>query len=618
MNISWEDFRKHIPLFCILLVAIALRLFKISEFQFDSDELSAIFRAQNAATWKEHIQNGVLVDGHPAGVQTFLWFWVKHISTSPLPLKFITSIFGLLNIVLIYAISRKIFNKKSALFASLATATLWWQIDLSLWVRPYIFGQFFVLLALQMLYSELNNSKKWLMLAASIAGTFYVHHFAFLTVMVCVSAIFILHQTKRHAILKALGIFTLLAIPQISIFTAQLKIGGLDWLGKPSPDFFWNHLLFIFNHSILGLSLIFIMVVVGFYYSAKTSIYSNLKTAILFLILWFVPMLIGYVYSLLFKPVLQNNVLFFSYPLFVMGIGYFFQNLPKWLFWSFQFAFLTLFLFQLGFTKKRYSVEINEVYFKQIEKLNSVNPTFTLSMIDGPMDVFLYHQKNVNPSHNALRNENVWNISEGFSYQKLFEIIENKESKYKQLLLLTNSGTRPEIRPLLYYQLNGQYVPQNFIGGQIDNFIFRNSQQKSDFLSKSSDHSPLKLLKSLTLQNNECAFLEFGKNINRNDLYFIALDHFDTTKKLSIVTAIVNNRVNGKTSEQIDWRSSSCNEYWKAGFKNAYHAVKLSDIPLWNTESQIRIGIEGEVTSTDSYKINVYQFIGNPYQYGIY
>lgn len=617
MKIRWEDLRKNIPLLCILLVATVLRFFKISEFQFDSDELSAIFRAQNANTWQEHIQNGVMIDGHPAGMQTLIWIWAKLVSVNPLPLKIFTAFFGVINIALIFAISRNIFNEKSAIFASLASATLWWQIDLSVWVRPYILGQFFVLIAIWTLNFRDSSIKKWPLLSLAITGAFYLHHFAFLTVFVCVLTVFLLNQEKRLSIYKALGLFALLAIPQFSILITQLKIGGLDWLGKPTPDFFWKHVLFIFNQSIWGIGVIVLAMAFGLYYNAKTQIHSHRKTAILFFVIWFVPMIIGYAYSLFFKPVLQNNVLFFSYPLFIMGIGFFFQNMPKWFFWCFQSSFLLLFIFQLGFTKKRYSIEVNEVYFKQIEKLNVVNPSNTYSIVDGPMDVFLYHQNNVNSSENALQRDNIWNISQSFSYNKLWEIISTKTSKYNQLLLLSNSGTRPELRPILYYFLRERDVPQNFIGGQIDYFNFENPHLKTDFQPNLTENSPLQLVKSLTIKNNECVFLKFGSKIKPNDLYFIELDQNKLNQKINIVTAIVNNRDNVNSSKQIDWRSSSCNDYWEAGFKQAFHAVKLSDIPGWDFESELRVGIEGEIKRNDTYKINVYHFSGNPYQYGI-
>jgi len=617
MKIRWEDLRKNIPLLCILLIAIFFRFFKISEFQFDSDELSAIFRAQNANNWQEHIHNGVMIDGHPAGMQTLIWIWTKLVSTNSLPLKIFTAFFGVLNIALIFAISRNIFNEKSAIFASLASATLWWQIDISVWVRPYILGQFFVLIAIWSLNFRSISIKKWPILSLAITGAFYLHHFAFLTVFICVLTVFFLNQGKQLSISKALGLFAFLAIPQISILLTQLKIGGLEWLGKPNPDFFWKHILFIFNQSNINIILLILVVITGIYFHFKQQNKSNPKTTLLFFVLWLIPIIIGYVYSVIFKPVLQNNVLFFSFPLLIIGLGYFFEKMPKIIFWSFQLVFLSLFVFQLIFIKKRYSLEVNEVYFKQIEKLNNLNPSKNYAIIDGPVDVFAYHQKNLNPSNNALLNNNIWNLSQAFSYNQLWEIISTKVSKYKHLLLLTNSGTRPEIRPLFYYFLRERDVPQNFIGGQIDYFDFEITQQKSDFRLNFSENSPLKLVKSLTIKNNECVFLKFESRIMPNDLYFIELDQNKLDQKINIVTAIVNNRDNKNSSEQIDWRSSSCNEYWQAGFNKAFHAVKLSDIPRWNFESELRVGIEGDTKPNDTFRINIYHFSGNPYQYGI-
>ena len=100
---------RVLPFALIFGLAVFLRFYKIDQFQFDSDELSAIFRAKNAANWHQHILNGILVDGHPAGIQTLIWLWVKQFSSNPLPLKIIAALFGLANVILTFIITKKIF-----------------------------------------------------------------------------------------------------------------------------------------------------------------------------------------------------------------------------------------------------------------------------------------------------------------------------------------------------------------------------------------------------------------------------------------------------------------------------------------------------------------------------
>ena len=74
MSAFKEKSIRALPFALIFGLAVFLRFFKIDQFQFDSDELSAIFRAQNAINWHQHVFNGIMVDGHPAGVQTLFGF----------------------------------------------------------------------------------------------------------------------------------------------------------------------------------------------------------------------------------------------------------------------------------------------------------------------------------------------------------------------------------------------------------------------------------------------------------------------------------------------------------------------------------------------------------------
>ncbi|HRZ76743.1 MAG TPA: hypothetical protein P5248_05210, partial [Bacteroidales bacterium] len=69
--------RYLIPLapWTILGVAAVLRLWGLG-YSFSNDELSALLRLQTTS-FVTLIQQGVVPDFHPAGVQVFLWIWVR-------------------------------------------------------------------------------------------------------------------------------------------------------------------------------------------------------------------------------------------------------------------------------------------------------------------------------------------------------------------------------------------------------------------------------------------------------------------------------------------------------------------------------------------------------------
>lgn len=644
MQFSKEKFFQWFPFSLILGLAIFLRFYKIDEFQFDSDELSAIFRAQNALNWHQHIHNGIMTDGHPAGVQTFLWFWIKYFTSKPLPLKIFTSIIGVLNVILVFAISRKIYNLKSALFAMLCMSTLWWQIDLSLWVRPYIFGQFFVLLSLYLInFSEKKNpltTKKWILLSFSFAGAFYTHYFAMLTVaLICLSA-FTIRPNLRKSILKSFVLFCFLGIPQITIVLNQFKNGGLDWLGKPNSSFFFNHLKYDFNQSDLLLTFTVLLIITGLYFNSKHKTPLNLGMTITFISLWFLPMIIGYEYSIHAKPVLQNNVLYFSAPLLFMGIGSFFQRIPRYIFSLSILSFGILSVFQLFAVKHRYDVEINDVFASQIKVLNESHSSQNFNLLDGPTDVFDHFQKNLNPNLNLNNFPSILNLSTmNYSLKEFNQMLKSLSGK-STLRFFSNSGTIPELRPLLYYYLPNSKVHSQYIGGQIDEFDISpisDTNYFNKFKNNFSRQFPLMLANQTSILPNVNHSFSFSsdyfgkyiveqivdvkKEIQPNDLIVIKLDNNKMYADAKIVTALINQKKsifsNTETQDQIDFRYTQCSDYWNAGFNAAFHVIKLSDIPNWNANTDLRITVETKLKSTQKIPICIYRFSGNPYQYGI-
>ncbi len=109
--------------------------------------------------------------------------------------------------------------------------------------------------------------------------------------------------------------------------------------------------------------------------------------------------------------------------------------------------------------------------------------------------------------------------------------------------------------------------------------------------------------------------------IQPNDLLIIKIDKNEFMSDTKIVTAIINHKSSmfSKTikDEQIDYRYTNCNDYWKAGFGAAFHVIKLSDIPNWNKNSELRVTIETSNKSIKNVPVCIYRFSGNPYQYGI-
>ena len=80
------DRNYKIILLSIIGLGVFLRLFGIWDFSLTHDELSVIGRL-HFDTFSELIEKGVKVDGHPAGIQVFLWLWIKIFGISELSLR---------------------------------------------------------------------------------------------------------------------------------------------------------------------------------------------------------------------------------------------------------------------------------------------------------------------------------------------------------------------------------------------------------------------------------------------------------------------------------------------------------------------------------------------------
>ncbi|MDP1622603.1 MAG: glycosyltransferase family 39 protein [Bacteroidales bacterium] len=313
----------------ILIIGALLRFYRLSDIPFTHDEFSAIIRTR-FVTFHELIENGIKIDGHPAGVQVFLYYWVKIFGVSESVLKTPFIIFGLLSVWLVYLIGKDWFNATVGLVVASFVSFLQFPVMYSQIARPYASGLCFAMLMVYFWTKVIFHPQRkyYLNLAGYIiAGALctYNHHFSMLfATMVGVTGLFYCPPTKIRQYIAAGIIIILLYIPHITILIYQLGIGGIEgWLNKPRYDFFFDYLQYIFHFSVYILLLVVILISLSLYwYRVKPAVE---KKFILISLCWFLlPYIIGFVYSITRSSVLQYSALFFSFPflLFVL-FGYF-------------------------------------------------------------------------------------------------------------------------------------------------------------------------------------------------------------------------------------------------------------------------------------------------------
>jgi hypothetical protein len=314
-------------LILILGVSTILRFYRFQGIPFMHDEFSAFFRTE-FNSFNDLIEYGVRPDGHPAGIQVFLYYWIKFFGKAEWIVKLPFAVMGVLSVLLVYLVSRKWYNETVSLICASFIAGLQYTVMYSQIARPYVSGLFFSLVMVYFWSNLMRTPSRKFMLngifyALAAALCAYNHHFSLLfAAIVGISGLFIISRRfLLRYILLGLIIFVLY-IPHLGIFRDHLETGGVGgWLSKPDTSFFADYLYYIFNYSTFSVLLALVIILAGFYHLQKKSVI--LKNYLLFGAWFLLPLLIGYWYSVNFNPVLQYSVLLFSFfPLLFVLFGH--------------------------------------------------------------------------------------------------------------------------------------------------------------------------------------------------------------------------------------------------------------------------------------------------------
>ena len=291
------------------------------------DELSAIVRL-NYDAFSDLIDYGVREDGHPAGVQVFLWCWSRLFGTSAIIIRFPFLLMGIGSVMLVFAIARRWYGEWPALLPTAVLAVTQFTVYYSVIARPYIAGLFLMLCMLYCWTRILLNkeySLHWLvLLALSAAACAYTHYFCMLSAFLLGMAglLFVDRYHWWYYLLACIGA-VLLFLPHWGITSHQLfdlqGIGGAGgWLAKPTPYFLPEHLRYLFHYSwiVIGVAVVGYLLV----FSPK-DFRKNIKLISVSWLMWLLPLAIGYFYSVKVNPVLQFSSLIFVFPFFPLALA---------------------------------------------------------------------------------------------------------------------------------------------------------------------------------------------------------------------------------------------------------------------------------------------------------
>lgn len=321
--------RLHWWLFAaVIMIAAILRFYQYTGFSLSNDELSALSRTQ-FDNFRDLVDKGFFVDGHPGGIQVMLFYWIQLFGISEASVRLPFVIMGVLAVVFTWLTARLWYGQTTALFIAVSVALLQFPLLYSQVARPYGSGLFFGMATAYfwtkiIFYFKPGSRRAWFDTAgyalANIA-MMYNHYFSFLLALIIgVTGLFLLNKQNRWFYITSGVVSALAFVPHIPITLNHLSIGGVGlWLGKPEYNWMIGHLGYLFNNSAWVLAAVACIALAGFLSRTKVERKTWILRGIAFI--WFItPAIVGFFYSRWVNPVLQHPVLIFSFPFLMFTI----------------------------------------------------------------------------------------------------------------------------------------------------------------------------------------------------------------------------------------------------------------------------------------------------------
>ena len=286
------------------------------------DEFSALLRTR-FDNFHDFIQQGIMPDSHPIGVESFLWFWVRLFGWSEFWVKLPFALMGIGSIYLIYLIGQQWFNRKVGLFSAAFFAVSQFTVFYSQLARPYSAGLFFVLLMTwfwyKVVFGTKTTTKVFVGFALSAWACSLIQYFSIAQAgLIFLTGLLFLPKERRKAYwLSGIGAVVLFA-PTLPIFYQQLFVSGSigGWLAKPKTTFLTDFIQYTMNYSGLFMFSVGVIILLPFILGRRDKSRNPLRLA--GLIWFFIIFFLAFAYSLLREPILQQSTLIFSYPFVII------------------------------------------------------------------------------------------------------------------------------------------------------------------------------------------------------------------------------------------------------------------------------------------------------------
>ncbi|MFO7878939.1 MAG: glycosyltransferase family 39 protein [Bacteroidales bacterium] len=599
-----------------------------------------------AESFQELIEKGVKPDGHPAGIQVFLYYWTQLFGSSAWVVKLPFTLFGLASVYLIYLIGKRWFNETAGLLSAAFIASIQYTVMYSQIARPYISGLFFSLLMVYYLTRLIQTPDKHvyrnlLMFVVAASLCTYNHHFSLLFAAIAgISGIFLIPKRIRTHYFLAGLVIVLLYLPHLNIFLHQLKAGGVEgWLAKPGNDFLLQYLYYTFNYSWLSIGVTSIIVLYGLLQLRQHSI----KLKLIFLALaWFmIPFLTGFFYSRYVNAVLQFSVLIFSFPFLLLFLFGFIKKQTKTINLVLVAIILIANTTSLVFGREHYDIFYDSIYKKVLTDYDVIKPekkAQTLVIIDSDREITDFYLNELDIDTNiTLFNERFKTISSLKSY------LEKASNTHEQLYFGCLVSIPANVIPLIQDYYPCKAVENYYFKGQT--YVFRQSCNRSDSLiTNLTFNSPLpdgwqSIDKKLILpaKGNPDEFLYsmpedkvWGPSYsvpadevihNSNNFLDVSVDARSMAHMSGI--KLVAELKNKGSEKALYWGATDFSDFDVScdsckSWQRIHHSVKLSDARLKGDELLLKVYIWNKSRKAiDLNNVTIRLREGNPRVYGL-
>lgn len=453
MDSFLQFLRKHWILLMILLVGTTLRCYNLTNIPYTHDEISALLRI-HFDSFSELLDKGIKIDGHPAGVQTFIYYWTRFFGTEEWVLKLPFILTGILSIVLIYKIGKNWFNETVGLAAAAFIATAEYTVMYSQIARPYTSGMFVALLMVygwsKLVFDNQWKSKYIFCYVFGAVACAYNHHFSLLFAgLVGLTGLFFVPRKKMVRYLLFSTLIVLLYLPHLSIFLYQLGVGGVEnWLSKPKNDFIIDYIKYVFSYSKWVYGLMVILFILPFVWRKFRG--QPLPWKKWLIALWFfsVPFLIGFFYSRYATAVLQFSVLIFGFPFLLLFFFGLLSEQSKLVKAVIVFAILFLNTSALIFQREYYKVFYVPTFKQVLTDGLPLNRKTTFKIVSSTKEKVWFYDKKMHVANQFKF------LDDKISPKEFQELIAEKSKYYDQLYLGALSSFPPS-----YISIIRMYYP---------------------------------------------------------------------------------------------------------------------------------------------------------------